>query len=86
MSPKEILKEAFDSDLKLLDTAFDNDKKILDICTQHTIDLLMKIGRLVDILVTHELLTEDEAKHILQPSSEIKLEDIFTVEEEEDNA
>lgn len=81
MNPSEILKEAFDSDMKVLETALDSDKKLVDLTTNQVLSLLMKIGRLTDLLVTKGILTTEEAEHILSSQHEIKLEDLFTVEE-----
>ena len=84
MSPKEILKEAFDSDMKLLETAFDNDKRLADMAAGWTTTIITRMGVLLDILVSRDLITLDDAKKVFEVGNEIKLEDIFTIEKKED--
>lgn len=81
MNHSEVLKEAFDSDMKVLETALDSDKKLVDLTTNQVLSLLMKIGRLTDLLVTKGILTTKEAEHVLSSERDIKLEDLFTVED-----
>ena len=66
MSSKDILKEAFDSDMQVLEKAFEQDKKLADMAAEWTTNTLMKIGRLLDILVKHDLITIEEAMGILK--------------------
>ena len=70
MNAKEILKEAFDSDMKVLDTAFEHDKELATIAFKQIADLIAKIGLFADILVQKEILTETEALDILKIRSE----------------
>ena len=73
MDTKEILKEAFDSDMEVLKKALDSDQKLLDICTKWTVDSLTKLGILVDILVSKNIITIDDAKLIFK-QEEVKEE------------
>ena len=70
MNAKEILKEAFDSDVKVLDTAFEHDKELATIAFKQITDLIAKIGLFADILVQKGVLTETEALDILKVKSE----------------
>lgn len=73
MSSKDILKEAFDSDMQVLEKAFEQDKKLADMTAEWVTNTIMKIGRLLDILVKHDLITIEEAMDILK-SEEIEKE------------
>lgn len=75
MDTKEILKEAFDSDMEVLKKALDSDQKLLDICTKWKTDSLVKIGILIDILVSKNIMTLEEAKRVFYEVEDEKEEE-----------
>lgn len=70
MNSKEILQEAFESDKATLKRALDSDKKLLDLATGWAVGSLTKLGILVDILVSKDILTIDDAKLIFKQEEE----------------
>ena len=70
MNSKEILQEAFESDKATLKRALDSDKKLLDLATGWTVDMLARLGILVDILVSKNVLNMEDAKLIFKNTEE----------------
>ena len=70
MNSKEILQEAFESDKDTLKIALDSDKKLLDLATGWTVDMLARLGILVDILVSKNVLNMEDAKLIFKNTEE----------------
>lgn len=83
MSPSDVLKEAFKSDMDILERALDSDKELMTVVAGWTTTTITRIGVLLDILVSRDLITLDDAKKVFDVGNEIKLEDILKVEEEE---
>ena len=86
MNASEILKEAFNSDMDVLEKALNSDKELMTVVAGWTTTAITRMGVLLDILVSRNLITLDDAKKVFDVGNEIKLEDILKVEEKEDNA
>ena len=84
MNASDILKEAFKSDMDILERALDSDKELMTVVAGWTTTTITRIGVLLDILVSRNLITLDDAKKVFDVGNEIKLEDMFTVEEKEE--
>lgn len=83
MNASDILKEAFTSDMDVLEKALNSDKELMTVVAGWTTTAITRMGVLLDILVSRNLITLDDAKKVFDVGNEIKLEDILKVEEEE---